>query len=234
MLRNSGIKVGPATNIIIQDFLMYQLALITIGLLSIIGNQIFHFFEISSGLYTLLMLGFIINIIVGLCLLFISFSRKFNNFIGELIIKIGAKVKIIKNKEKVIESWREKLDEFHESAKIFKKRKILFLECFIFNVLALLSYYIIPFFIFLSFDKDITITVPKVIISSAFVLLVGNFVPIPGGSGGIEYSFSKIFGSFLNDSLIVSGLIIWRAITYYLGIIIGAITLAFYKRSERK
>ena len=68
MLRNSGIKVGPATNIIIQDFLMYQLALITIGLVSIIGNQVFHFFEISSGLYTLLILGFSINILVGLCL----------------------------------------------------------------------------------------------------------------------------------------------------------------------
>ena len=234
MLKNSGIPVGSATNIIIQDFLMYQLALITMGIVALVSNTIFHFFDLDVGWYSLLIAGFVINTLIGLFLLFISFSKKFNDFLGKLIIKIGAKIKIFKDKEKAIETWENKLEEFHESAKLFKEKKGLLLKCYLFNCLALVAYYIIPLFVFLSFDKTLSIAPLAVITSSAFILIIGNFVPIPGGSVGIELAFTSIFGSFLSSNLISSALIIWRFITYYLGILIGGCALSFYKGSDKK
>ena len=234
MLRNSGISVGSATNIIIQDFLMYQLALVTVGILALISNAIFHYFELDAGWTTLLMAGFLINTVIGLCLLFISFSKRFNDFIGKLIIKIGAKVRIIKDKEKAVQTWSKKLEEFNESAKLFKDKKSLLLKCYLFNCLALISYYIIPLFVFLSFNINLSISPLAVITSSAFVMIIGNFMPIPGGSVGIEIAFTNIFGSFLDSSLISSALIIWRFITYYFGVLIGGCALSFYKGSENK
>jgi uncharacterized membrane protein YbhN (UPF0104 family) len=71
-------------------------------------------------------------------------------------------------------------------------------------------------------------------VSSAFVLIIGNFVPIPGGSGGIEYGFLKFFGIFVTSSILSSGLIVWRFITYYLGIIIGGVALGFFKGDGKK
>ena len=46
------------------------------------------------------------------------------------------------------------------------------------------------------------------ITSSAYVLLVGSFVPIPGASGGIEYSFVRFFGNFMPTVLLNALLIV--------------------------
>lgn len=234
MLKKSGVRIASATNIIVQDFIMYQLALIIIGIFALFVNWYYHLFAVSAILKSLIILGFIINILVGLGLIFISFSKKFNNFIGNLIIKCCLKLKIIKNKDNVIAKWEDKLSEFHTSARLFKKKKMLFFKSFLYCLLALIIFYTIPFFVFLSFDSSLAISIPKIITASAFVLIIGNFVPIPGGSGGIEYGFLKFFGAFVSNSILLSALIVWRFITYYLGIIIGGISLGFFRGDEKK
>ncbi len=232
MLRKSGVKVAAATNIIVQDFIMYQFALIVIGLFSLLANFFYDFFSVSPTLYSLIVIGFLVNLGVGLVLLFISFSKKFNDAIGKFVINILSHTRFIKDKEVTIAKWEEKLLEFHSGAKLFKENKFLFVKCFCAHLFGLIVYYIIPFFIFLSFDIKLAISIPAVITSSAFVLIIGNFVPIPGGSGGIEYGFLEFFGSFIPGSILSSGLIVWRFITYYLGIIVGGITLGLYKGDD--
>lgn len=128
MLRKSGVKVASATNIIVQDFIMYQLALIVIGVLALFANWHYQFFAVSSTLKSLITLGFLINILVGIGLLFISFSKKFNDFVGKLIIKLGTKVKLIKDKDKIVAKWEEKLAEFHGSARLFKRKNYFSLD----------------------------------------------------------------------------------------------------------
>ena len=66
------------------------------------------------------------------------------------------------------------------------------------------------------------------ITSSAYVLLVGSFVPIPGASGGIEYSF----GNFMPTVLLNALLIVWRFITYYFGMILGGFLFSTEKESD--
>ena len=66
--------------------------------------------------------------------------------------------------------------------------------------------------------------------TSAYVYIVGSFVPIPGASGGIEFSFTKFFGNFIGDDRIAAVLIVWRFITYYCGIIIGALLFNLEKK----
>ena len=95
MLKKNGIKIASATNIIVQEFIMYQMALIVVGIFAIISNLKFQFFTVSPALKSLIILGFIINVLVGIILLFISFSKKFNDFVGKFIIKLGAKFNII-------------------------------------------------------------------------------------------------------------------------------------------
>lgn len=234
MLKKSGVRIASATNIIVQDFIMYQLALIVIGIFALFINWYYHLFTVSIVLKYLIILGFIINILVGLGLIFISFSKKFNSFIGNIIIKFCLKLKIIKNKDNVIAKWEDKLTEFHTSAKLFKKKKLLFFKCFLYYLLALIIFYVIPFFVFFSFDSSLSISIPEIITASAFVLIIGNFVPIPGGSGGIEYGFLKFFEVFVSNSILLSALIVWRFITYYLGIIVGGISLGFFRGDDRK
>ena len=71
------------------------------------------------------------------------------------------------------------------------------------------------------------------IITSAYVMLIGSFVPIPGGSGGLEYGFVAFFGYFLQVSGKLTALmILWRLVTYYLGIIAGAIIMNIKEKGK--
>ena len=234
MLKKNGIKISNASAITIQDFIMYQLALIIIGFLAIVTNLIFNLIEMNSTIYFLIVLGFAINILVGLILLFISFSKKFNDAVGKLIIKILSKTRLIKNKQEILNKWEVKLEEFNNSSMLFKNNKMLLLKCFLANFFALFIFYLIPYVIFKSQNNTLDLNIVSSVLASASILIIGNFVPIPGASGGIEYAFLIIFGKLVEGSIINSTLIVWRTVTYYLGIILGGILLGFSKGEKKK
>ncbi len=232
MLTKSGIKVANATNIIVQEFIMYQIGLVVIGLLCLILNMIFNVCSVTPVLENLIIIGFIINIIIGLFLLFVSFSKKFSKFIVNFGFKFAIKFRIVKDVEKAKESWNQRLEEYNESGTMLKKNMGLMVICVLINFVSLIIYYMIPYFIFKSLGYNIGLM--QVIVSSAFILIIGNFVPIPGGSGGIEFGFLAFFKNFLPTGPLKSALIVWRGITYYLGIIIGGCALGFFKGDEKQ
>lgn len=232
-LSKVGIKPSRGTNIILQNFILYQLALIVHGILAISLNYYFHFFKEVAVLKELTLIGFIVNTLVGVGLLFISFSTKFNHKVIDILIALCHKLKIVKDKEKAIDRWTTRLEEFHESAKLLSNKKSLFIKGFIYNFLALGVFYVIPLFVIYGMG-NFNINAIETISASAYVLIIGAFVPIPGGSGGIEYGFMQFFGNFIKGSVLSASLLVWRFITYYLGIILGAITINFFKGDVKK
>lgn len=227
-LSKTGIKATKGTNIILQNFILYQMALIVHGIIAIALNYHFHFFKEVAILKELTLIGFIINTLVGVGLLFISFSTKFNKMVVDILIKLCYKLRIVKDKEKAIERWSTRLSEFHESATLLTEKKSLFVKGFVYNFLALATFYIIPLFVIYGLGH-FDINAIEAICASAYVLIIGAFVPIPGGSGGIEYGFIQFFGNFVKGSVLSASLLVWRFITYYLGIILGAVALNFFK-----
>jgi len=227
-LSKTGIRASKGTNIIIQNFILYQAALILHGIIAVALNYNFHFFKEVALLKELTLIGFLINTLVGVGLLFISFSTKFNRTIINMLIWIGCKFKIIKDKEEAINKWTVRLDEYHESATLLVNKKSLFVKGVIYNFIALAIFYAIPLFVIYSMGT-FNVNLVEAITSSAYVLIIGAFVPIPGGSGGIEYGFMQFFGNFISGSILVASLLVWRFITYYLGIILGAIMINFFE-----
>lgn len=234
MLNKSGIKLAHSTNIIVQDFILYQMALITHGVIAVLLNYQFHFLQNNPLLRDLTILGFIINTLVGLGLLFVSFSKKFNSFVVNKVIVLFSKLKIVKNKEKTIDNWKRRLKEFNESAVILRQNKLLIFKGYLFNMLGLLCYYLTPLFVIHALGYGDLVTVTAVYVCCAYVSIIGSFVPIPGGSGGIEYGFLQFFGNFITGSGLSAVLIVWRSITYYLAIIIGSITFNTFKGVEKE
>ncbi|MBR4672343.1 MAG: flippase-like domain-containing protein [Bacilli bacterium] len=237
MLNKSGVKVAQATNIIVQEFIMYQAALVLVGLIALILNFAFDICNVNPVLFNLILIGFIINIGVGVISLFISFSKKFSTFLVNFCLKVGIKLRLIKDKEKTTEIWNEKVKEYNASGTMLKENKKLFFTCVFVNLLALIIFYLIPFFVFMSMGQNVGVM--EVIVLSAFILLVGNFVPLPGGSGGIEGAFLEFFKTIIpfvdtREAILKSALIIWRVITYYFGIVIGGVALGFFKGDEKK
>ena len=225
MLTEKKISLAKATNYMVQSFIFYQIALVVCGLLAVTYNFIFKIYPKVKLLQGLVLLGFSINVVV-VCLLLLTFSKKNTEKLSHLIQKMTKKLKI-KIKEEEIE---EKFREYHQSFEELKKRKILIGKGIILNMVSLICLYLVPIFIVYGMGDYQSLNIADTLVSSAYVYLIGAFVPIPGASGGIEYGFTQFFGNFLSTSKVSAVLIVWRSITYYLGMIIGAILFNIRKK----
>lgn len=233
MVAEHNIKVSKATSVTIENFIFYQTALVIYGAIAVACNWIFNLFPKVPVLQHLVLLGFIINILVAVALYAIMLSKKFTKKVSNIIIKLLGKIKIIKDIEKAKTSWTEKLEDFHNISKDLLHRKGIFVLGVFINLISLTCLYIIPLFIMYGLHDFTSLTPISAITSSAYVLLMGSFVPIPGASGGIEYGFIKFFGNFMPTVLLNSLLITWRFITYYLGMIIGGFLFSTEKESDK-
>ena len=232
MLSKHNITGAESSTIILQNFIFYQIALVLFGLLAVTYNFFFHIFPKVSLLRHLVLIGFFINTLVAIGLLFVIFSPVVTKSFIFGIIKVLNKLKLVKNKDKQIKKWNDILDDFHNSAKKLSGRRKLVIYGILFNFLGLVCYYIIPLFILFSLHNFQDLNVINTLVSSAYVMVMGAFVPIPGGSGGIEYGFSQFFGNFISGAELSTVLLMWRFITYYFGMILGGILLNFDKGSE--
>lgn len=89
----------------------------------------------------------------------------------------------------------------------------------------LLFYYLIPYFIILGLGYS-GVDVVMIISLHVLIVMIISLFPIPGGSGGAEYSFELLFQSYItNNSKLVLAILLWRLLTYYLGMILGFIAI---------
>lgn len=232
-LKKQGIEITNATNIIVENFIVYQIALVTFGIISIISNYFFHFFEDVGFLRQLVTMGFIINTLITLGLFVIAFTKGFNKIVVGWVINLLSKIKIVKNKEKTLENWNTYISNFHNGAKILVANKWFFIKAILCAILALACQYLIPVVLLYSTGDYTSFNGFESIVACSYVMLIGSFVPIPGGTGGLEYGFMAFYGNFISGTTLNVILILWRFVTYYLGLIIGAIAVNI-KEGEQK
>ena len=225
-----GIKLTECTTIVIQNFIVYQISLILLGFIAVISNKYLNLFETVGPIKKLILLGFMINVIVMLALFSLAFLKKLNKFILTLGIKILSKIKIIKNKEEKLKKTNEYIEQFHDGTILLLKDKMTFIKTIFFNFAALLLFYTIPAILIFGLGDYKSINIYYAIIASAYVMLIGSFVPIPGATGGLEYAFTQFFGVFIIDPTLTLIMLLWRTTTYYLGVIVGAILLNIRKK----
>lgn len=229
-LKKDGLTLGQSTNVVIQDFIAYQIALVFLGGCAITANYIMHIFPSDSLLKKLVTIGFIINTVVVIVLFVVAFSKKWNKKIIDGMVNLLHKLKIVKDKEEKLKKSEKFIHNFHQSAIILFKDKFNMIRIISLNFIALIGQYLIPFTLLMGLG--IYINPLLVIITSAYVMLIGSMVPIPGGTGGLEFSFLAFFKNFITGPKLSIVMIVWRLVTYYFGIIVGGLTLNFNKEAK--
>lgn len=224
-LKRQGLRLAAATNVSIQNFIVYQIALILLGIIAIVSNALFHIFREVGLLKELVLIGFLVNFGVIVGLFVVSFGKKINYFIIKHVITFLNKIKILKDREKALNRWQNLINDFYDGAKMLVNNKKLFLPTILINFVALLALYLVPLVILYGMGDFTSVDGFHSIISCAYVMLIGSFVPIPGGTGGLEYGYIQFFGNFVKGSILKASMLIWRFLTYYFGMIVGAIVL---------
>ena len=223
-LGKSGVDYGVAASVSLMKFVVYQVWVV----LNFVICLVFGFHWVSENfqkLSYLIILGFIVHFIVVFCLLLVMYWHSLARKIVLGTFNLLKKGKLGKKLVKYEVTVMEKLENFYEQSKVMKASPRLMLQTSLMTILQLLVYYIVPYFILLALHIE-GVNPFKVIVFHAFIIMIISLFPIPGGTGGAEYSFSLLFGTFvLAQGKLVLAIFLWRIVTYYIGIILGLVAL---------
>ena len=236
LLKKDGHRISDSTSAMVKDSIAYQVALLIMGIFSITLNLVLKTIPVNSSLTPLIIIGFLINIMVLLFLFMIIRMRKTTLSIINKLLLILNKIRK-KNTDQLKKRIEKGLDNFYNCYEELGKNKKQFIITVLTNVINLTLLYMIPYIIFKSLNTN-TFDIMRSIMLTSFVMLMGNFVPIPGATGGIEYGFIKFFGIFNTNISVISGaMLLWRFVTYFFGMLMGFIMLIIkegtYKNENR-
>lgn len=231
-LGTSGVDYGVAASVSLMKFVVYQVWVV----INFIICLFFGFHWVSSNFYNLsylIILGFIVHFVVVFCLLLIMYWHSLAKKIVLGFFNFCSRFKIGKKVSRYQDSTMEKLESFYEQSRVMKGSVKLMLKTSLLTILQLLIYYTVPYFVLLALHID-GVNIFKVIVFHAFIIMIISLFPIPGGTGGAEYSFSLLFGTFVVvPGKLVLAIFLWRIVTYYLGIILGLFALMFNPTVEK-
>lgn len=233
-LHNEGISKTKSTNIVLQNFILFQSALIILSLIAVLYNYLFKLFPSDSFMRGLVTLGFVINFLVLLFSYMLSFSKRANKFILNKGLSFLSKIKIVKNVDTIREKLNNYINKFYTSATFLKKQKRKVLIVLLLNVISLIVQYSVPYVVGIGMGVN-NLSFMMMMVATTYVMIIGSFVPIPGGTGGIEYGFVYFVGYIINDvGLVTAIMLVWRLISYYLSMVFGAVSLIFYRKKEKE
>ena len=237
-MSKAGINPGTATSIPIIRLIVNNMVLSVIGIVTFIFGipNLPVATPLNSFLQVLVKICGVIGLIIcaglGFSMLFLGNRRIVGKSFSKWIVRLGYKMRIVKDYRKAYEKFNNQVIEYQNSTSYLWKNKMVLFKTILLCLLENIAYISIPFAIVMAFS-NITFTCVAeffAIWGICFVLslicqMATAGIPLPGGTGMMELSFILFFGtsSLIGGTNIVWGLLFYRVFSYYIIIIHGFI-----------
>lgn len=227
MRKNSNLPSGVATAIPLFGMISGQMGFIVIAIFCfLLGSlSINNAALIATACFGLLFYGF-----WPVVVMIATFLPKGMTELINVVVKLLAKMHIVKDKEATIQKTEFEVNEYAQSIKIILKTRGLFFKTILMSIAFHILVSMIPFFVLTAFGGEVDFLpcfVTTVAITSAVY-----FVPTPGNAGAAEGTFYVVF-SALSEGYVFWAMLVWRFFSYYIYIIMGAFTY-FLMHLEKK
>lgn len=218
MRKNSDLPNGVSTAIPLFGMISGQMGFIIIAVFCFLFGSLSI---ANAALIATACFGLLFYAFWPMVIMIATFLPKGMTELVNLVVKFLAKIHIVKDIEKVIEKTEYEINEYARSIKIILKTRGLFIKTILMSVAFHILVSMIPFFVLTAFGGEVDFLpcfVTTVAITSAVY-----FVPTPGNAGAAEGTFYVVF-SALSEGYVFWAMLVWRFFSYYVYIIMGAIT----------
>lgn len=231
-----GVPLADSTGILVLNFVLYMCATNLFALISL-----FYYPVLSQGVSNLLamvIIGFTINFFVLVFLIVVATSKKFCKLLERALLFLCKSKRLGKLLRPAIPAFNAYCENAQAAFRELRKCVGTSLLCFVIKLVTLALYYAITFYILKAFG--IAVTYDKmffIMCSTAFAITMCVFIPTPGGSGGIEFAFMSIFtvvAAGITPYIAMSGMLIWRILSYYLLMLLSFVTYLVLERITTK
>ena len=245
LFKKQGFGISNGIGVVLIYFILYKFALLSFAIFAFIYNFKELNILVDQSKYNLLfilIIGFIIIALLSIFIILVTYLPFFTRLFHK-IINLLYKIKLIKKVENAHITLDEKIIHIKDNInRIFKNWKILIILILLMFI-RFFVLYAIPFVCFYAINCDLG---SKYFLDSmslaSYSSIISGIFPAPGGSVGVELAYTYLYKGFfatkLNtldvDATIKSSLLLWRTITFYLGLILGAIVVLVYKPKKNK
>lgn len=160
------------------------------------------------------------------------FNRRLAVTIVHTIVRLLAKLRIVKRREEALARIDMQIDDYRRGAAYIKRHPLLLLRTLLASSLNLLAFYSVPFWIFNAFGLS-GFNFCDLIAAQVALTLCVESLPIPGGLGVTESGFLLIYGGIFGSKLVVPALLLTRGVNYYSGLLAGGIASAYSIKKKR-
>lgn len=219
-LTKAGQNVGEAGAIQFTRFIVYQFGLVAWGAILLIAKM--PFFAAQYGDITLLcVFSFGGHVCILLGIFAIALMPRMVMRVAHWLISVLERMGIAKDKTA---GWHDFVDNevmaFSDKFKLAAGHLSSMALTVVITMLQLAFFYLVPYFLMLSFGHH-DVDFFSVMAASAFVQLLSSAVPLPGGTGGAEGGFALFLGHFYGSAA-TAGYLLWRLITFIAPTILAA------------
>lgn len=234
-MNKHGIDAGKAVSIPIGKYIFFQIAYVCLSLIVMIFSISYARQNIGTTIVTAASwIGFALNLALVCVVLIVSISKKVGDKIITGLLKLLKKMHLIKNYEKTLNKSLKVIGEYQKAVTEYAKSKWTFIVMLILSFAGLIINYSTPYIIYSMFNGFDPSIYWELFIKVMMVDLAASFIPLPGGTGVAEISFTALFSSLMGSNIFWA-MLLWRILTYYSYILQGLIiTIYDYARGNKK
>lgn len=230
-LTRQGVSSGVALSTLVRKYLVYQTTITVYSLLVILIKYQFFRSQIQ-GFMALAFIGFLSQAAVVVVLLLFTHSPAFTTKMIRGAVWLLTKVHVVKNPEEIKEKVKDQLEFYIENNKVMLGDRHMRVKIYGYTLLQLTALFSVPFFIYKTFHNP-GAPIVDMLAAQSFVTMISSYTPLPGAAGAAEGSFLMIFQIFFRQDIIRQAMLLWRLITYYSCIVVGAFFAGLGSKSEK-
>ncbi len=222
-MHKDGIPAVAVTVSLILNLTMYTLAIITLGLISLIFfPNIFMSFTLTCKI--MILIG--IAAMALLTFFFIILLKKQSIILnlGNLILKLMHKLHFKLAAEKFKVHLDTLIENYNECVVTLAGKKKLLVKTYLLNFLQRSAQILVTVFCYYAMHGNLADGL-RVFIIQTYVVMGSNFIPVPGAVGISEFLMYFGYTMFLSEEAAYSLAILGRGISFYTCSIISIITV---------
>jgi len=228
-LHKHGFSGGKAGAVVFARFFLHVMIWLTVAAVLMLSNSaVLSTLDEASAQFLRAFgwIGWGVTAFMPIFVIVFTLLPRFAYKLTVVVVKLGAKLKIVKNKEKTIRKAIKTVRDFRASFVILKKSPLKLVLLVLACVVEVCAVFALPYFILLAFGDT---SLPSgfssfydVMTLTAFSTFSVVFIPTPGNSGFVEGASTLAFRN-VAASLLPWMVVTWRFAICYVYVLIGIV-----------
>lgn len=228
-LKSRGLNAATAISVPMGRYVFGQLCLSFLWTIALILCLSCDLGASFNYIKPLCIIGWALNSALMVGVVVLSVNQRVGKKIVVFIMRFLQKIKIIKNYEKRYNQVIKIVTDFQETIVYYARNVKEFIKLILCSLLFLIFNYSCAFMVYCTMVGFMDFSMfGYIVLLSILIEMAASFMPLPGGTGVSELSFTALFAVvFTNNAILTWALLIWRFFSYYSYLLQGILLMGY-------